>query len=415
MPTGNACQDVERLFDLGVRTNPLPAASDEDSFRFMNRVDQPFWERIRDELEGWFAGYPREHAPDLRARFRNAAPAQHFAAWWELYVHRAFTQLGFGVEVHPALPETSRRPDFRVTGEGDSFLVEAATTFSGIVDDERHAERDGWIIAAIEKASSPNFDIQLEVERSGLQRPAVREIVEPVERWLAALDPDDAIAAGYDARPTLPLSVRDWELTLAALPRKRDARGRRDRPGVLPPMSTGYVDTVAKLRGTLTRKRRQHGVQEEPVIVAVLLVSGFVDDEDIARALLGDIGWQFDRKNPSDGRWVRERNGFWMQGSRARGTRISAVLTANGLTPQNAAKAWPRLWSNPWARRPLSAELPFPTASADRNGGVTYQDVEVSPAALLGIPEDWPGPEGPFSKGSEETPDDAWQAPNRGV
>lgn len=93
---------------------------------------------------------------------------------------------------------------------------------------------------------------------------------------------------------------------------------------------------VAKLRGTLTRKRRQHGVQEEPVIVAVLLVSGFIDDEDIARALLGDIAWQFDRKYPSDGRWVRMRNGFWMQNSRARGTRISAVLTANGLMPQNA-------------------------------------------------------------------------------
>jgi hypothetical protein len=169
----------------------------------MNRVDQPFWGRTRDELERWFAAYPREHAADLRTRFRNAAPGQHFGAWWELYLHRLFSRLGFEIEVHPELHEAPGRPDFRLRGV-DSFLLEAAVAFSGIVDKERDGERENWIMAAIDRAENPNFFVRLEVERGGLERPSVREIVVPLERWLAGLDPDEVIARDPTRIPPSP-------------------------------------------------------------------------------------------------------------------------------------------------------------------------------------------------------------------
>jgi hypothetical protein len=31
----------------------------------MNRVDQPFWSRVRDQLEEWFGDYPVDAAADL--------------------------------------------------------------------------------------------------------------------------------------------------------------------------------------------------------------------------------------------------------------------------------------------------------------------------------------------------------------
>jgi hypothetical protein len=48
---------ADRLFDAGARIDPSPAEHGEDSFSFMNRVDQPFWERIRAKLERWSAGW----------------------------------------------------------------------------------------------------------------------------------------------------------------------------------------------------------------------------------------------------------------------------------------------------------------------------------------------------------------------
>jgi hypothetical protein len=124
-----------------------------------------------------------------------------------------------------------------------------------------------------------------------------------------------------------------------------------------------------------------------------------VDNEDIEQALFGRIAYQFDPDNPdADGTWIRQRNGFWVKGSRVRGTRVSAVLTATSLMPWNVAKTWPRLWPNPWAVRPLSIELPFPTATATEGGAVSYQDRDDAPAGIFGLPSDWPGPEDRFER-----------------
>lgn len=64
------------LFSPITRTDPSPSHYGEDSFSFLDRVDQKLWERIRVELERWFAEYPADEAADLKARFRQG-PAQH--------------------------------------------------------------------------------------------------------------------------------------------------------------------------------------------------------------------------------------------------------------------------------------------------------------------------------------------------
>jgi len=119
------------LFTKRQRSDPTPCHPGEDSFSFLDRVDQVFWGRVRDELELWFDEYPEKESPDLLSRFRSNEPAQHYAAWWELYLFRLFRRLGFPVEVHPDLPDSTTHPDFRIGLDGESFLLEATTTFRG--------------------------------------------------------------------------------------------------------------------------------------------------------------------------------------------------------------------------------------------------------------------------------------------
>lgn len=387
------------LFSAIERTDPRPSRYGEDSFAFLDRVDQKFWQRIRIELEQWFAEYPTDEATDLRSRFRDKDPAQHFAAWWELYLHRLFNQLRFRVEVHPELEGVSSRPDFRITGPDGSFLVEAATTFSGIVDEDRDSTREGWIMAAIEEVKAPDFFVGIEFERVGMERPSAREIATRVEAWLSGLDPDAITDPTLNDAPKRLFEFRDWKFELTALPVKSESRGK---PGhrVLGfgPVTAGYVNDVDMLERTLERKRRHYGKPDEPLVFAVLLMSP-ADNEDIEGALLGRIAWQFDPEDPdAEGNWIRQRNGFWMKGAQARGTRVSAVITGTSLMPWNVATTWPRLWPNPWAARRLSTDLPFPTAIADERGGVTYEDRDGSPAGIFGLPSDWPGPEDRFER-----------------
>jgi hypothetical protein len=383
-----------RLFDEFERTDPSPRGYEENTFSFLNRVDQPFWQRIRDELERWYADYPDdEHGFGLRARFRNAAPAQHFGAWWELYLHRLFRCLGFHVEVEPNV--VGGKPDFRMTRDSDSFLVEATTSFSGIVDEERHPEREAAILAAIDKAQNPNFFVRAEFQKVGDEQPKVREIVEPLERWLESLDPDDVLQRGYLDAPQLALPVRGWELLFTAFAIPLEARGRPDHRLLgMPPGMTGYVNDREKLAAALAGKGGKYK-PDEPLVLAVLLMSdGTVDHEDIEDALVGPIAYPIDPDKPGLGRPFWQRSGFWIKGSEPRHTRVSAVLLANNLVPENVARIWPRLWPNPWAARPLLVSLPFRRGVANERGTVQYDEVADAPHSLLGLPQDWPGPAG---------------------
>jgi hypothetical protein len=160
----------------------------------------------------------------------------------------------------------------------------------------------------------------------------------------------------------------------------------------------GYVNDRDKLAATLARKGGKYK-PTEPFVLAVLLMSdGTVDHEDIEGALLGSIAYSFDPERPGSGRPVWLQNGFWIRGNEPRGTRVSAVLTGNNIVPQNVTRIWPRLWPNPWAVRPLLVSLPFPRGVSNERRGVEYEEVLDAPDSVLGLPEDWPGPEKPFAK-----------------
>lgn len=390
------------LFDQVNRADPSPAGHGEDSFSFMNRVDQPLWARVREVLDAWFAEYPRDAASDLEARFRDADPRQHFAAWWELYLFTLYRRLGYGVTVHPAVAGSSSQPDFLIARQGEELYVEAAIVNSGIVDDEnRHGAREGWIYDLVNEAHDPNFHVQLEFDAVGMERPKVAEIVRPLEKWLAGLDPD-AVAEAMNADeepPELCLRVRDWELIFTPLPIKAEARGKPGRLLGIYPASGGFVNDKEMVRKTLQRKRRHYGRPDKPLVFALLCMSSFMADEDIEQALLGSLAVQYWVNDPTrEARWIRQRDGFWMQGNRPRGTRVSAVLVGKTFFPWSCTRELPRLWLNPWAKHPLPTTGPFPTATADERPVLTFEATDVEAFEILGLPEGWPGPESAFNE-----------------
>ena len=131
-----------------------------------------------------------------------------------IYLHRLFGRLGFGVQVDPPVPGGT--PDFRLTRDADSFLVEATTSFSGIVDEDRDPTREAAILTAVDQAKNPNFTVRLEIEQIGTDQPKVREITEPLEHWLSGLDADDVLDESIFDAPQKRLDVRGWKLLFTA-------------------------------------------------------------------------------------------------------------------------------------------------------------------------------------------------------
>jgi hypothetical protein len=380
---------VSSLFDDFERTDASWATYGEDSFHFLNRAAGPFWATVRDELERWFQAYPSAHAADLRSRFRKRSPDQHEGAWWELYLFRVFTALGFEVEVHPEVATAPGRPDFRLGGERPLY-VEATTVFSGIVEEGRHRERESWILDALNEGKSANFFVWIDIEKVGMERPTIREVVGPVEGWLDSLDPDavEASRSAGQGLPTCTFPFRDWRIRLRPIPKRPERRGNPAHRLVgVGPMSIGFVNDRDRVRRALDNKRRQHAKVDAPLILAVLGMSPVLDQEDVAQALFGSEAVEVDSL-----RLIRKPDGFWRGPRGASATAVSAALIGSGIRPW-ALSLWPRLWLNPWADRPLQTELPFPSAHVEAETLVFTDETR----AALGLPPDWPGdPESRF-------------------
>jgi hypothetical protein len=182
------------LFDHVERTDTSQRRRSGGTFAFLNRVAGIVWERQRDLLERWYADFPDDDG-DLRCRLRSPSPQQHFAAWWELYVHALLRALGYEVTIHPPIPGTTGHPDFLAERAGESFYVEAATVFSGIVVPIRGARLKASIEDILGTIDASTFYVALRWDRAGEKMPRRRAIIEPIEAWLGTLDPDEVAAA----------------------------------------------------------------------------------------------------------------------------------------------------------------------------------------------------------------------------
>jgi hypothetical protein len=375
------------LFDAFERSDNSWARHGEDSFTFLNRAAGPVWENVRRELEQWFQSFPSPDSVDLRERFRNRRPDQHWGAWWELYLFRVFSSLGFDIDVHPELPDSPARPDFRLGGESPTY-IEATTVFSGIVEEGRHGAREGWILDALNEGKSDSFFVWVHMEAVGQARPRASEIVRPVEQWLDALDPDPVMAA-RDAGHPLPSQVftfRDWRIRLEAVPKKPEARGNPAHRLIgIGPASVGFVNDRSMVGRALDRKYKRHAKVNAPLLLAVLGMSPVLDDEDVCQALFGTEAVEVDT-----GRLMRRPDGFWRGPKGPTGTGASAVLLGSGIQPWTAVRRLPRLWVNPWPRHPLEINVPFGQAVVE-NERVAFVAETASAHEILGLSADWPG------------------------
>lgn len=126
-----------KLFDEGPRTDSSPARDTEKSFAFLNRRAGAFWDRLRTELENWYAEYPDNNG-DLISRFQDPVAA-------------------FGVRRRsaPAMSSSTKNPDFVVSRDTTSFYVECVAKFgdSGIDNPAGRA----WICECTNRAKHPDF------------------------------------------------------------------------------------------------------------------------------------------------------------------------------------------------------------------------------------------------------------------
>lgn len=390
------------LFDTIIRTDPHHARSDESLYAFLDRVDTPFWERVRVLLNDWFSRLPESEQRDIRGRFQSKTQRQAWAAFWELYLHELFLRLGFNIEHHPVLPSSSARIDFHLTGNEQDFYVEAVIVAEPDEDD-RANRLNAAIRDAIDKIPSGDFFVFLEVPRAGNSYPPFRRMIHELTAWLNTLDADAVTITGEQSAyidaslPRFDWQSGDWKLEFTAMPKKLEAR-QKPNGGTFGggPIQSRWVDDYVAIGTNLRRKARKYGRLNKPYVIALMSARHTTSLDHLLRGVFGHTyehpGMVLAGNVPQG--WPAE--GLWLSHNGPTYSEVSAVLAVMNLMAWNVPRTEPLILYNPWPTHALTRELPFRTVAIDMQTGYSeWTQATKRIAEIFNLPTDWPGGE-PF-------------------
>jgi hypothetical protein len=380
------------LFEDKTRTDNRRRQAGENWFRFLDRVDDVYFGRVRSLAEEWFAHLPVDHAGTFRRQFMTSDAAAADAAFFELYVHEVLRRLGFALSYEAELATSTHRPDYRAERSDATMFVEVRT----VGDPEERARSRKLRHAAIEplrEIVSDHFTISLGIVREGASAPPTSKLVPVVEKWLSELDRDEIealTAANHWRVPRLELEAGDWTFRFSPIVKPAHRVGVHPASGSVSlfPGRSSWGENWERVAAALKHKARRYGDLGTPFVIACLAGDVFVDDEDLVSALFGGPAFAV----ADDGRTVLGRQGgLWSGGANAR---VSAVLFVRQLVPTTVPVVIPTLWRNPDATHPLEIDIP-PCGEGQLldTGEIEIHDAAVAPHDFFELQPGWPGPE----------------------
>jgi len=395
------------LFPAATRTDPDKMRANETHYGFLQRINDPVFEKIRTVFNQWFdrfmATQDETAAIDLRARFRAKQGGQLEAAFWELYLHELFSRLGFEIDVHPD-SERGTRPDFELARDGQRIYLEAVMPTPGTFKRDEPGNVQ-TVIEYVEEAFDPKWRFKLRYITAGQQSPRKVAVQRAVLDWVDTLDWEENWRGNLvdSSHPEEEIVVGDWVIALTALPWPPENHSSESKSMIMMYRgTTGSPEALSPaILPLLTEKANKYGDLDAPLVIAVWVMDLMADKGTVPLALFGgNIDWPKDGVHPTGLPPSGDsQQSLWAPYAKHRG-RASAVLAAEafGFGYPAVARVLPRLWINPWANRPLEVALPFATSRVSEDEStVDGQPASASAAELFGLSEDWPGQ--PFQGG----------------
>jgi hypothetical protein len=377
------------LFDQFQREDTGPALYGESDFAYLNRSARTSVDRIRRNITEWFGRYPASERGPFRKRFRSPDDIDHRSVWFELFLHELITRLGARIEVHPAVPGTTRRPDFLIESPGAASCYLEATVASGLSREQRITRKvENRVYDHLNRVLiDSDFFLVVEVVGHPRKTPPVGELTRFIKSQMALLDPDvlarNLEARGGEAGPKWRYDLEGWTVTFQPLPKSPASRGK---PGVRPIVGWSEggparpIDPRTPLRDAVMRKASRYGVPDLPYVVAVNALDSFVDRTAIMEALVGAEQILY-YQTPDGGTRgpipTRARDGVWWGPHGPRATRVSAVLVAQAFNPWPSSWETIRLYHNPYARIPYEGVLNRLHRALPEGDGLRFRDGEL--------------------------------------
>ncbi|MCF3946954.1 hypothetical protein [Acidiphilium iwatense] len=375
-------------FDDIERTDIEPASHLISRADYLNASARPEAARVRIFVDQLLDQYPAAKRDDLVRRIRSRDDSHHRSACFELLLHGLLVARDFTVvEVEPPLPG-GRSPDFLVAApDGREFFLEATVAEGEIGADPGADRRMRDVLQAIDQVESPDFFLNLHHRGAPAQPVRCRHLRTQVQRFVNGLDYESAVADFAEQRPGQVFNFEEHGLTLriTVVPKHlRQASGRAIGGRILP---GGVVQPHLPIKAAVESKASRYGQLDRPYIIAVCALETFANADSAIDALFGTEAVIVTENG--DHRLVRNCDGAWRGSKGPIHTRVSAVLSAERLTPWDVGQRQMRLIHNPWAARPLS-NLPLGVEVCEVVEDRLKKVPGLSLAEIFGLSSHWP-------------------------
>jgi hypothetical protein len=396
-----------RLFEQSPDPNCLrPARHSEKRFAYYQACSLVKIGRVRSFLEELFEAYPDcEHKKSL-AQSMRASEDGFDSGFFEMLLYSLFVRLGCAVEPEPMLGELGpSRPDFLVRLPSQREVYVEAVVANGVSEArrQRNSLLNVFYDYVNDHLASPRFFWRIEVESSSTQAPRARQVVATLQRHAQTLNWDSLVQA-KDMKPSdcnrlldahgIKVETNGWEFEFTPIPKKPEAFEKNGRPLGWFPMEGGMSITKEQLRDQISKKRKQHGLLDRPLVIAINAVQTDVDDEDFHGAIYGSEVMQVSISkdgHPLSSVMSRAKDGAWLDASGPKHEHIPYILCSKHISPSNLDTPI-RICPNPY--NVVEDELVIPGLPRFEVGNGLLEPIKgATPGSVFELPLGWPSQE----------------------
>lgn len=380
-----------QLFDNIEREYLGPADHNEPPYHFYQRSARKDIKIIRDTLNDWFQDYPDSE----KAEFRNSFKDHFYDCFFELFLFRLFRQLGFEIEIHPEIPNSSKRPDFLITKEDLEIYIEAKSVYDKSKEEEALERKINQFYDNFSKIKLDGFMLSLNTfDLKSHRQPSSKAAIKYFEEKINQLDPDklteDANLNGTESLPSFEFENEDLHIIVKILPLKPSARQKENnRPIGIYPGKSFWGGGEKALRNSIDSKARRYGKLDKPFIICLnshdIKMSG---KEDVENAIWGSlaISWT-DNPDDKDEKWVRQKDGVFLNNNGPRLKNVSGVFVTK-IFPHNIPIADYWLFEHPFTNNKLDfSKIGLIYSYVDK--GKIYTNTIKDFERILNIPNNW--------------------------
>ncbi|MBO6495809.1 MAG: hypothetical protein JJ978_09595 [Roseivirga sp.] len=318
------------LFPYRNRTDLDPAYHNENTYAYYNRSARNDVSIVRQKIEEWFSNYPQHEQEELKSRFKKTFSS----AFYELFLFQLFSQLGFEIEIHPEIPNSSKRPDFLIKKGKDEFYIEAKETKDKSEKEIALDNRVNQVYDSLNRVKTPNFLLKIdELVLKTDKQPATKNIVRKIEEVASKLDPDELTKElelnGLEGKSTFSHNDDDINLNVSFIPKLPKFRNSTNSRAIgMYPFTSFWGGSEDSIKTSFKKKANRYGLLDKPYIICINAIGIIGNGEfDINNALWGSLAFTYST-NPEDRdeRVERKRDGIFLTEKGPRYQNVSGVL-----------------------------------------------------------------------------------------